>query len=189
LQSYEDRVDEAIMILQTNSEVIASIRTFYDDSMAQLSLPWISDCREAIAQFSSQINEMLYDLKMHISRGAVLIKICDNRKQLVQQRIQTAATREMAELTVKMQRVTEDSQKEAVAVRIITVITLLYLPATFVSTFFSTDVFRFDGEDQVVSKLAMERWLQVTLPLTALTMAVAHLVDLVPWPTVSRKTK
>lgn len=47
--------------------------------------------------------------------------------------MQTQASREMTELTAKMQRVTEDGQREAVAVRIITVIALLYLPGTFVS--------------------------------------------------------
>ena len=36
-------------------------------------------------------------------------------------------------LTVNMQNISVLAQKEAVAVRIITVLTLIYLPATFVS--------------------------------------------------------
>jgi hypothetical protein len=84
------------------------------------------------------------------------------------------------------------AQKEAIVMRIITVVTLLFLPATFVSvsspsqssaetiadhlqTFFSTDVVKYQGEDHggSWSDEAMNRWLQVTIPLTALTLLIA----------------
>jgi len=57
-------------------------------------------------------------------------------------------------------------------------VTLIYLPATFVSTFFSTDVVKFQGQEHEgvsFSSLAMVRWVQVTLPLTALTIAFAYI--------------
>ena len=84
--------------------------------------------------------------------------------------------------------------------RIITIVTLVYLPATFVSvssvylptvhritrahslsmqTFFSTDVVKFQkqgvgvGENGSFSPTAMKRWLQVTLPLTVVTLFLA----------------
>jgi hypothetical protein len=89
-------------------------------------------------------------------------------------------------------------EKEATVVRIITIVTLVYLPATVVSvshifepvsehhlnkysikTFFSTDIVKYqnqDGEEPsggTFSKIAMYRWLQVTLPLTALTLVIS----------------
>lgn len=173
LQSYEDRVNEAIMILQTNSEVLASIGSFYQDLMGKLSLPWMSGCQDAIFQFTSQIKEMMCDLKMHVYRGEVLIKISDDRKKLLHQRIQAQGNRETAALTARMQKVSEENQKEAVAVRIITVITLIFLPATFVSTLFSTDIVGFDGRKEVYSSLALERWIEVTIPLTISTLVLA----------------
>jgi len=88
--------------------------------------------------------------------------------------------------------------------RVIAVLTLIYLPATFVSvspltpycvklstsayslssqTFFSTDVVHYQGGDDdngnnsagitQYSALAMERWAEVTAPLTVLTFVVA----------------
>jgi hypothetical protein len=85
--------------------------------------------------------------------------------------------------------------------RIITIVTLVYLPATFVSvssvylptvhritqayslsimqTFFSTDVVKFQkqgvkvDQDSSFSPTAMKRWLQVTLPLTVVTLFLA----------------
>ena len=85
--------------------------------------------------------------------------------------------------------------------RIITIVTLVYLPATFVSvssvylptvhritqahslsimqTFFSTDVVKFQQQGveanggSSFSPIAMQRWLQVTLPLTVVTLFLA----------------
>ena len=91
------------------------------------------------------------------------------------------------------------AQKEAIAVRIITWVTLIFLPATFVSvsarnvfainlagadlskTLFSTDIVKYQdqnnfGQDswgQSFSIVALIRWLEVTLPLTALVLGLA----------------
>lgn len=89
--------------------------------------------------------------------------------------------------------------------RVITVVTLIYLPATFVSvrsvlqstsgtlltsgkTFFSTDIVKYQnqngGSNTTVtsgpfmgsfSGIALMRWLQLTLPLTALTLGLGYI--------------
>lgn len=99
----------------------------------------------------------------------------------------------MEELTTSMHDIGLQAQKEAVAMRIITVVTLFYLPATFVSvslqqasqtwyllnnmkTFFSTDIVKYQNNADLsasFSTTAMVRWLQVTIPLTVLTGGVA----------------
>ena|SRR5438105_446617 len=95
------------------------------------------------------------------------------------------------------------SQNEAISMRIITLVTLIFLPATFVSvcaarfaeegeadilhqTFFSTDVIKYQASGNQegnsgssmtfmgsFSSVAMARWLQVTLQLTLLTCIAA----------------
>ena len=95
------------------------------------------------------------------------------------------------------------AQREAIAMRIITVVTLIFLPATFVSvsleelqnvrpllanrpqTFFSTDIVKYQDPNEAssdttipgtgsykgtFSQIAMERWLQLTISLTFLTL-------------------
>ncbi|KAK4220882.1 hypothetical protein QBC38DRAFT_493209 [Podospora fimiseda] len=79
-------------------------------------------------------------------------------------------------LNKKMFTLTQKSQKEAVTMRIITVITLLYLPATFVSTFFSTDVIKFQPE-KAYSKRALGAWFGFTLPLLFMTAGGAWWYD------------
>jgi hypothetical protein len=87
------------------------------------------------------------------------------------------------------------SYKEAIIMRIITIVTLIYLPATFTSvsqnslfhasctiiltkrqTLFSTDIVKYQGQDAngSFSREAMFRWLQVTLPLSAMTLGVGY---------------
>lgn len=106
---------------------------------------------------------------------------------------------ELTNLTIKIGTM---AQREAIAMRIITVVTLIYLPATFVSvsvkdflihwillitpkTFFSTDIVKYQDQNSgngnntsstsfmgSFSKIALERWLQVTIPLTFLTLVI-----------------
>ena len=60
--------------------------------------------------------------------------------------------------------------------RIVTLVTLIFLPATFVSTLFSTDIIKYQVDeypDGKFSQVAMNRWLQVTVPLTLLTLLTA----------------
>jgi hypothetical protein len=107
--------------------------------------------------------------------------------------------------TDRMERLNQNMEKEAIVMRIVTLVTLVYLPATFVSvcmdrqlcrqsslirktqTFFSTDVIKYQNQGAIdiqasqgpdngsFSAVALYRWLQVTLPLTALTFLVAWL--------------
>ena len=84
------------------------------------------------------------------------------------------------EAAARVHRLNKNMEEEAIVVRIITLVTLIYLPATFVSTFFSTDIIKYADEDHpdgmadgLFSNIAMNRWLQVTLPLTFLTLFAA----------------
>jgi hypothetical protein len=108
----------------------------------------------------------------------------------------------MEALTVSMWYMGALAQKEAIAMRIITVATLIFLPATFVSvsllqahpdinlasadlskTLFSTDIIKYQDQNnfgknewgQSFSMVALIRWLEVTLPLTLLTLGLAIL--------------
>jgi len=110
-------------------------------------------------------------------------------------------------LNVSMHRIGNMAQKEAIAMRIVTVVTLIYLPATFVSvsllyylppwrplslvkTFFSTDVVKYQNQGGgsgnstdtsgtstgpylgSFSQIALIRWIEVTVPLTVLTLVI-----------------
>lgn len=80
---------------------------------------------------------------------------------------------------------------DAVVMKVITVVTLIYLPMTFVSTFFSTDVVKYQSDSpatspaaasgvesarqdvEQVSKLALRRFFTISIPLMVLTFLLA----------------
>ena len=71
------------MILEANTDVLTSLRDFYkrlaDNNDFDLKL----DCEVDILEFAIQIDDMIYDSKMQISRAKVQVKITADRKNLV----------------------------------------------------------------------------------------------------------
>jgi len=93
----------------------------------------------------------------------------------------TSATTQMA----------RDAQKDSEVMKTITVVTMIYLPATFVATVMSMGIFEFyfpDGSaSQIVVaglKVSPMAWLYaaITVPLTAITLALAY-----AWTTYSKR--
>ncbi|KAF3046160.1 hypothetical protein E8E11_000049 [Didymella keratinophila] len=171
VQSYEDKVNEIILILEGNNDVMKSLSGFYCDLMKSddFDLVLKKQCAEDVREFSAQIGDMMYDINMQIRRARLLVKMTADRKALVLQHLQgqsTDATLKLAQMSVK----------EAIIMRIITIVTLIFLPATFVSTFFSTDIVKYQDQDgnASFSNEAMFRWLQVTLPLSAITLGIGY---------------
>ncbi|KAF2811554.1 uncharacterized protein BDZ99DRAFT_414029 [Mytilinidion resinicola] len=174
LQQWEDKTNEVIMVLEANVEVMRSLRDFYTAIFKKRDFPNAlkDECMDDLHGFAAQIDSMIYDLRMQIARAVLFVKITNDRKELVKTHLQTQATE-------RMERLNRNMEREAIVMRIITFVTLIYLPATFVSTFFSTDIIKYQSQtgdapgEGTFSKAAMNRWIQVTLPLTVLTLLFA----------------
>ncbi|KAH7128546.1 hypothetical protein B0J11DRAFT_578738 [Dendryphion nanum] len=173
MQYWQDKTNEAVMVLESNIEVIGALQRFYANLRESDGFPDAlkSGCKDDIATFTAHLNEITNDFAMQASRAKLLANIINDRKELVLQHLQGQA----ADRTERLNR---NLEREAIVMRIITIVTLLYLPATFVSTFFSTDVIKYQNQGEsdsrsrsgTFSSIALTRWLQVTLPLTALTL-------------------
>lgn len=83
LHSYQDKINEAIMVLETNCHVLGSLRKFYEALMENRDFPWRDTCRADIANFARQVDEMIYDSNMQIARAKLLIQITTDRRDLV----------------------------------------------------------------------------------------------------------
>jgi hypothetical protein len=140
------------MILEANADVLTSLRLFYERLVDRKDFPLGGDCRDEVLTFANRVDDMVYDSRMQVSRAKLLVRIIADRKNLVctlihyflypfdvlrelqvLQHLQSQGTEKMEALTTSMHKIGIMSQKEAIAVRIITVVTLIYLPATFVS--------------------------------------------------------
>lgn len=128
IQYRQDKTNEAVMMLESNTDILRSLRAFYMDLLVHKDFPedLKSACNDEIANFSDQLDEMIDDFLMQTSRAKLLVKIISDGKELVSQHLQGQA----AERTEKLN---QNLEKEAIVVRIVTIVTLVYLPATFVS--------------------------------------------------------
>ncbi|KAH6661992.1 hypothetical protein B0J14DRAFT_611404 [Halenospora varia] len=175
VQKKEDETNKAIMMLEANADILGSLERFYRGLMANtdFELRRNAECKRAVSEFILQIQAFRHEFKMHSARAKTLGKITADRKNLVQQHLQAHSTEQMKLLT-------EQAQREAINMRVIAIMTFTLLPATFVSTFFSTDVVKYQGvgtqdgiSTESYSPLALQRWFQVVIPLTVVTFAFA----------------
>ena len=87
VQNYQDKTNEAIMVLETNDHVLSSLRRFYEALLENTDFPWRNTSRAAVASFTRQIDEMIYDSNMQIARAKLLVQITTDRKSLVSKTI------------------------------------------------------------------------------------------------------
>ncbi|KZL63053.1 fungal specific transcription factor domain-containing protein [Colletotrichum incanum] len=182
VQNWEERTNDTIMAMESNVNILRLQQKFYRDIVKDDSFPRREQrgCQQTVKSHNSQLEELICETQVQIMRAKVLVKTVADRKTILIQHLQTQHAIVSSKLTVTMYEQADRSAVEAIAVRIVTIVTLIYLPATFSSTFFSTDVVKYqDGE--VFSKIALERFLQVTLPLMFLTFVSAGLWFWVEW--------
>ena len=71
------------MILEANVEVLTSLRVFYERLLEMKDFPLKQGCADDIFSFATQLNSMIQDTKMHISRTKLIVRIIADRKELV----------------------------------------------------------------------------------------------------------
>ncbi|OTA58296.1 hypothetical protein K449DRAFT_436656 [Hypoxylon sp. EC38] len=171
LQIWEERIRQVIIALEGNADVLSALVAFYNRLIGNESFPLRKTCSLDISDFANKIGNIIADFRMQTKRAEFLVDTIADRRQLVIQHLQSQSASRSEQLSRSM-------EQEQVFMLIITVVTLIYLPATFVSTFFSTDVIKYQDSDSpegTFSNTALSRWLQVTIPLTAVTCGVAWL--------------
>lgn len=208
MQAKIDKTHEASMVMESNGDVLVAIKQYYAKLVKHKDFPSSSADQEDLNAFTAQVEEVICNTKMHVSRAKLLAQIAADRKDMITRRLDSQATESRESLTTSMYNLGVLSQTEAATMRVVTVLTMLYLPATFVSvslsdffrpqlayylqTFFSTDVVHYQNQGQnnndsgnssfnstessgetSFSVLAMERWIEVTLPLTLVTVLIA----------------
>lgn len=182
VQAYEDKVNESLMVIEANLKIFSSLSKSYTALVEDQNFPRGEQdaCKQAVEAFNTKIEEYTYDLRMQADRARVLSKVATDRKNIVLQQLQTQTAIKQEALASSMWEFSNTSQRETIAMRIITVITLLYLPPTFVCTFFGTDVIKYqdEGHGEVYFSIeALKSFFYVTVPLWCITIAVVYFLN------------
>ncbi|KAM7204656.1 hypothetical protein V8F20_003440 [Naviculisporaceae sp. PSN 640] len=178
VQEKEEKVNETVMVMTSNIKILTSLASFYQGLVSDPDFPstHVDACKSAVKRFVAANDQFIEDLRTQVTRATALLKITQERKAIIIQQLQIQSAYQQEMLAHNMMGFSERGQKEAITMRIITIITLLYLPPTFVSTFFSTDVIKYqeNGQDQVYfSREAMYSFVYVTFPLWVITLIFA----------------
>ncbi|EXJ71135.1 uncharacterized protein A1O5_06129 [Cladophialophora psammophila CBS 110553] len=126
VQSYGERVSEAVAALETNLRILQALRTFYEKLIVHKEFPFAHEVLQATLDFYSELQDIIRDFEGLISWGALLTSLARERKGLMLELMHAQTSDRSLELTKK-------SAEEVVTLRILTMVTLVYLPATFVS--------------------------------------------------------
>ncbi|KAH8707101.1 hypothetical protein GQ44DRAFT_831069 [Phaeosphaeriaceae sp. PMI808] len=192
IQYIEEKAQEALLVLKSNGEVLEELKQYYtyatshDEFPSELS----NDCEAELARFERCVLSVEKDLRMLQSRTLTLIHLLGNRKSLLNGILQYRSNKasessakkaevsasQMAALTLDMHEIAQKTKRETVSMRVITSVTLFFLPATFLATFMSTDILKFDGEKKNFQLNGLKLYLAVALPLTALTFLAWYVI-------------
>ena len=128
LQYWQDKANEAFMALKSNANVLCALLRFYrtvkDEPHFPASLR--HHCKQDLKNFSSQVRDLADDFKSEASRAQFLISLISDRREHLSLHHQLLATDRTQSLNLSLAR-------EAIMMRIITIVTLVFLPGTFVS--------------------------------------------------------
>ncbi|WQF83734.1 hypothetical protein CDEST_08748 [Colletotrichum destructivum] len=182
VQKWEEKTNDTIMAMESNVSIMRLQQKFYQDLVKDDNFPQREQekCQKNVECYVSHLEELICETQMQITRASILVKTVGDRKTILIQHLQTQNAIIASKLTATMYEQADRSAVETIAVRIVTIVTLIYLPATFSSTFFSTDIIKFEN-GEVFSQVALERFLQVTLPLMFLTFFSAGLWFWMEW--------
>lgn len=85
LQYWLDKVNEAIMAMETNVDVLSALQQFYLGLPAKNGLPAAlkDEIEDDVAAFAAQVHDLINDFKMQLSRARLLASVTRDRKELV----------------------------------------------------------------------------------------------------------
>ena len=158
IQHIEEKAHEALLILRLNVNIISQLKQYYNTITKSSRFPQaISEpCMGDLEQFDLRINGIINDFHMQILRLDTLLRLLGDRKTLVHHvirsvnarlnrpqlhsilehqntKINEQSTKSMMKMTEDMNDIARRTKIETVSMKVITVVTLFFLPGTFIS--------------------------------------------------------
>ncbi|KIM97239.1 hypothetical protein OIDMADRAFT_130241 [Oidiodendron maius Zn] len=192
VQSLEEKANEIILVLDSNASTLSKVKQYYRETFTfdEFPITLKSACARDFTKFEKAVGNIIGDLQMQESRTKMLLRLLTNRKSLLYGILDyrnmesnklfaskaQLSTANMEIMTQGMHEIAQKTKQETVSMRIITLVTLFFLPGTFISTIMSTDIIQYqvsaDGKSQEVFQLgALQLYLAITLPMMLLTFA------------------
>lgn len=175
----EDRITDMFAMLDSTIDIVSSLEEKYHIfylGCASVSLEMIKSDQNAF-----MFHEQSRKLKLIRKQLEALHQRVQSSVQLLSSLLDLENGRSLRKLAeesrtenIAMRKLSEKAQTDGAAVKVITIITMIYLPTTVVTNFFSTS-FVYSGSSSASDTIAVApNWwilVAVSLPLTVLTFA------------------
>ncbi|KAL8919648.1 MAG: hypothetical protein Q9208_006680 [Pyrenodesmia sp. 3 TL-2023] len=187
------KANEALLVLKQNIVVLSQLKDYYSMIPQRKKFPrdLANSCRDGIDDFEFRVQGVINDMHVQILRLETMLNLIEDRKTLLHSilnyqntQANKRSTHSMVTMTEDMNEIARKTKIETVSMKVITLVTLFFLPGTFISvgriflsTLMSTDVFEVDykGRSQENPYAQLSPWqiyLALSLPLTAVTLLV-----------------
>lgn len=146
MQGWQDKTLETLVALESNLSILSSLKRFYTRIIDHPGAPesFKKDSRANIELFVAHVTNIEDNLRMHVARAKLLAGIIGERKVLVRHclfecvrngaKLRSQVTLHLqGQAAERTETLTQRMEREAIVMRIVTLVTLIYLPATFVS--------------------------------------------------------
>jgi Mg2+ and Co2+ transporter CorA len=149
IQLIEERANETLLILKTNTTVQEELKHYYSSLAKTNDIPQeIKElCGSDLTDFCKRINSLQNDFRMQQARLETLLRLLADRKTLLYgildyQNMQASkalaekgqqSAESMENVTLQMHEIAVQTKQETVSMKIITLVTLFFLPGTFIS--------------------------------------------------------
>lgn len=195
VQAIEDKANEVLLNLESNIKIVSDIRNHYRVILDSEDCPpeLVSGCKSEFAHFQKRIDNIIGDLEIQHTSAKVLLRLVENRESLLSGLLNLRnieASKELAKksqysakkmeaMTEAMHQIAVKTKQETVSMRIITLVTLFFLPGTFISTIMSTDIITWQTTQEsgkVFQLGALQLYLAITIPMMLLVFAAWGIV-------------
>ncbi|KAL8726825.1 MAG: hypothetical protein Q9166_006441 [cf. Caloplaca sp. 2 TL-2023] len=189
VQSLEESANATVLVLKSNQNICEQIRTFYRSLLDNHELSGTGieqSCQKDIVRFERSIFGAASQMNAQVLRVEALLRLIANRKNLLYGLLEfqntksnrllasesQKSTRKMEIMTNEMSEIARKTKTETVSMKIITLVTLFFLPGTFIATLMSTDIVHWSNGRKKYQAGALQVYLAICLPLMACTFIV-----------------
>lgn len=85
VQRWEEKTNDSIMAMESNANILKLLQRFYRDLVRDDDFPSKARriCQQAVKNFCLQLEELICETQMQISRAKILVRTVADRKTIV----------------------------------------------------------------------------------------------------------
>ncbi|RYP28047.1 hypothetical protein DL767_007378 [Monosporascus sp. MG133] len=146
--------------------ILKATDTFWDSLEQQREDPVMQEMHQTIL---SRLNFMSVKLEGLESYTQVTLERMDLLRELMNSIIGQVESRLSVEIATQQHRLADASRRDSISMKTLAILGAMFLPGTFLATFFSMPFFDFSGENDAFSK-QIGIYFVIMVPLTLLTL-------------------